>query len=130
MIRRAACPCGALAIACDGDPVRVSVCHCLDCQRRSGAPFAAQARYPADRTAVTGTARQWRRIGSSGSAAIHHFCDTCGMTLFYVLERQPDLVAVALGAFADPDFPPPAFSVYESRRHAWVAITGEGVVHD
>lgn len=129
MIRRATCPCGGLAIDCDGDPVRVSVCHCLDCQRRSGAPFAAQARFPIERTTVTGEPRQWRRIGSSGSAAVHHFCDTCGATLFYVLERQPDLVAVATGAFADPHFPPPAYSVYEARRHPWVAISGKGIEH-
>lgn len=129
IVRRATCPCGALAIDCAGDPVRVSVCHCLDCQRRSGAPFAAQARFPIDRTAVTGAPRQWRRIGSGESAAIHHFCATCGLTLFYVLERQPDVVAVAVGAFADPTFPSPAFSVYEDRAHAWVAITGEGIEH-
>ena len=130
MTRRAACMCGALAIECIGEPVRISVCHCLDCQRRSGSAFAAQARFPVERTRVIGTARQWRRIGSSGSAAIHHFCDACGLTLFYVLERQPELVAVAVGAFADPHFPAPAFSVYENRRQSWVAITGEGIVHD
>jgi hypothetical protein len=130
MTRRATCPCGALAIDCAGEPVRVSVCHCLDCQRRSGSAFAAQARFPIGRTIVTGAPRQWRRIGDSGSAAIHHFCDTCGATLFYVLERQPDLVAVTIGAFADPHFPPPAFSVYENRAHPWVTITGNGIAHD
>ena len=130
MTRRAACMCGALAIECIGEPVRISVCHCLDCQRRSGSAFAAQARFPVERTRVIGTARQWRRIGSSGSAAIHHFCDACGLTLFYVLEQQPELIAVAVGAFADPHFPAPAFSVYENRRHSWVAITGEGILHD
>ncbi len=129
MTRRASCACGALAIDCAGDPVRISVCHCLDCQRRSGAPFAAQARFPLGSTTVTGEPRQWRRIGSSGSAAVHYFCDTCGSTLFYVLERQPDVVAVAIGAFADPTFPPPRFSVYEQRRHPWVSIRGEGVEH-
>ena len=110
--------------------MRISVCHCPDCQRRSGSAFAAQARFPVERTRVIGTARQWRRIGSSGSAAIHHFCDACGLTLFYVLEQQPELIAVAVGAFADPHFPAPAFSVYENRRHSWVAITGEGILHD
>ncbi|OWK31369.1 glutathione-dependent formaldehyde-activating enzyme [Sphingomonas dokdonensis] len=110
--------------------MRVSVCHCLDCQRRSGAPFAAQARFPEDAVTVTGTPRQWRRVGSSGSAAVHHFCVTCGTTLFYVLERQADLIAVAVGCFADPHFPAPGYSVYENRRHPWIAIAGEGIVHD
>jgi hypothetical protein len=31
----------------------------------------------------------------------------------------------SIGAFAEPDFPPPTISVYESRRHPWLAITAE-----
>jgi hypothetical protein len=31
-------------------------------------------------------------------------------------------VAVPVGVFADPSFPPPTVSVYESRRHGWVAV--------
>jgi hypothetical protein len=32
-IRTATCRCGRLKAECKGEPVRVSVCHCLDCQR-------------------------------------------------------------------------------------------------
>ena len=31
-------------------------------------------------------------------------------------------VGVAVGAFADPGFPPPRLSIYESRRHPWVQL--------
>jgi hypothetical protein len=31
-------------------------------------------------------------------------------------------VAVAVGAFADPGFPPPTFAVYDVRRHPWVSV--------
>jgi hypothetical protein len=34
----------------------------------------------------------------------------------------PELVAVPIGAFADPAFPQPRVSVYESRRHPWVHV--------
>jgi hypothetical protein len=37
--RTAACNCGQLCITCEGEPVRVSMCHCLECQRRTGAVF-------------------------------------------------------------------------------------------
>ena len=33
---------------------------------------------------------------------------------------MPDILAVAIGAFADPGFPAPGVSVYERRQHAWV----------
>jgi hypothetical protein len=43
--------------------------------------------------------------------------------VFYTTEeRWTDLIAVPIGAFADPSFPQPTISVYESRRHPWVPL--------
>jgi len=39
-----------------------------------------------------------------------------------VQHRVSGRVAVAVGAFADPAFPPPRASVYDSRRHPWVTL--------
>jgi len=36
---------------------------------------------------------------------------------------------VAVGAFADPTFPPPQSSVYDSRRHPWVQLPAGIIVH-
>ena len=43
MIRHAACNCGQLVMAGDGEPARVSICHCLECQRRTGSVSSSQA---------------------------------------------------------------------------------------
>ena len=123
--RHAACSCGQLRVEVDGDPVRISVCHCLACQRRTGSAFAAQARWPAERTRISGDHTDWERIADHGGACTFAFCPVCGTTVFYTVASQPDLVAVTLGAFADPSFPAPRFSVWESRRHPWVEILGE-----
>ena len=128
-IRTATCQCGQLAIECIGDPVRVSVCHCLDCQKRSGSSFAAQARFPVENATITGQSTQWSRVGDEGGGAVFHFCPTCGSIVFYRNIDMPDLIAVAVGAFAEPGFPPPNYSVYEDRKHAWVEIVGEGIDH-
>jgi len=42
--RQAACSCGKLSAAAEGDPIRISICHCHACQRRTGSVFGAQAR--------------------------------------------------------------------------------------
>lgn len=128
-MRRATCQCGQLVAECEGEPVRVSVCHCLNCQQRSGSAFAAQARFPAEKVKLTGEAKQWVRNNESGSTAEFHFCPRCGSGVYYRLSLDPDLIAVAVGAFADPTFPPPHYSVYEERKHAWLEITGEGIEH-
>jgi len=128
--RVATCRCGQLRAVCTGEPVRVSVCHCLDCQKRSGSAFAAQARWPDDRIEVSGQARTWVSVGDSGHRATFRFCPDCGSTVAYVIEGWPGVTAVPLGAFADPKFPAPRFSVYEHRKHAWVAVLGDDVEHD
>ena len=127
-IRKATCRCGKQAI-CDGEPVRVSVCHCLDCQKRTGSAFAAQARWPDDKVMLVGEAKTWIRTADSGHKATYQFCPNCGSTVTYVIEGWPGVTAVPLGAFADPDFPAPAFSVYEHRKHSWTTVLGDDVQH-
>lgn len=127
--RIATCRCGQLQAECEGDPVRISVCHCLDCQKRTGSALAAQARWPEDKVRVTGAAKTWVRTADSGHRATYQFCPECGSTVAYVIEGWPGVIAIPLGAFADPTFPAPRHSVYEHRKHAWVAILGEEVEH-
>ena len=127
--RTATCRCGQLQAVCEGDPVRVSVCHCLECQKRSGSAFATQARWPEDRVTLTGEFRTWDRIADSGHKATYRFCPTCGSTLAYVIEGWPGVIAIPVGNFADPAFPAPKFSVWEHRKHPWADITGDGVDH-
>jgi hypothetical protein len=128
MIHRiASCSCGALTAACEGEPVRVSVCHCLECQKRSGSAFAVQARFPADQVAISGEWREWTRIGDEGSHARFRFCPVCSSIVFYVTDEIPGFVTIPVGGFADPDFPPPKVTVYEDRQHAWVEIIGDDI---
>jgi len=128
--RTASCSCGALAAACEGDPVRVSVCHCLDCQKRSGSAFAVQARFPEERVAIAGEWREWMRIGDEGSHARFRFCPTCSSIVFYVVDEIPGFVTIPVGGFADPAFPAPSVCVYDERRHPWVALVGEDIRHE
>jgi hypothetical protein len=40
------------------------------------------------------------------------------------------VIAVPIGAFADPTFPQPWVSVYESRRYTWLALPEDMEHHD
>ena len=68
--------------------------------------------------------------GDSGNRAIYHFCPECGSDVYYENEGEFDgLIAIPLGAFDDPYFLTPAFSVWEERKHDWVEILGDQVEH-
>jgi hypothetical protein len=128
--RTASCRCGQLRATVTGAPVRVSVCHCLDCQKRSGSAFAAQARWPLEQVKFAGQSKTWAHRADSGNRIIHHFCPDCGSTLHYQIEGKFEgLVAIPLGAFDDPYSLSPEFSVWEMRKHDWVAVLGDDVAH-
>lgn len=118
--RHASCSCGQLSAEVSGEPLRISVCHCLACQRRSGSAFAEQARFARAAVAIRGTSTAFRLTGDAGTTATFHFCPTCGATVYYEMDAMPDMLAIPVGAFADPTFPAPTVSVYESRKQGWV----------
>ena len=119
--RRAACNCGQLQLTIEGEPARVSMCHCRQCQRRTGAVISNQARFRHEQVTVTGTATEYRRSSDSGNALTFRFCPKCGSTVYWTGEGFPGLIAVAIGTLADPNFPAPTISVWEETRHAWVS---------
>lgn len=120
--RTASCGCGQLSITVEGEPGGVGVCHCLACQKRTGSVFAALAGF-APPWKVTGIASVHVRTGDAGAKFIFRFCPMCGSTVFHTEEGYEDRsVSVAVGCFADPNFPPPQDSVYDCRRHGWVRL--------
>jgi hypothetical protein len=119
---RAQCACGGLSVDLPGPTDAVAACHCIECQRRTGAPFGAGAYYPADAVEVRGLSTRFSRQGESGAVLDFFFCPTCGSTVFWRSSRFPTRIAVALGAIADPSFPPPKTSLWERAKHPWVSI--------
>ena len=123
--REAACSCGQLKIVVEGEPLRVSVCHCLACQRRTGSAFGLQARFPRDHITIIGSSHEYVRISHEGEPRTFNFCPECGATVYYMLDSAPNVVAVPVGVFAEPSFPQPSFSVWESRKHVWVTVPAD-----
>lgn len=123
--RVASCSCGQLRLTCEGEPARISICHCLECQKRTGSVFATQARFAQANVTVEGRSAQWSRVGDSGGSATFHFCPVCGSTVYWEATGVPGFFSVAAGMFADPAFPPPHVSVYEERQHPWTLALGQ-----
>jgi len=123
MERNATCSCGQLVVRCNGEPALVSVCHCPSCQKRTGSPYGIAAFFPRADVQANGRTRRYTRTADSGFEVTFHFCPDCGSTVFWQPQRKPDMIAVAVGAFADPTFPPPSQEVYQQHRHPWAGIS-------
>jgi hypothetical protein len=125
----ARCACGAIALSLPGPSRLVVACHCIDCQRRTGAPFGVGAFYPAEVVAISGAPREFTRTGASGGKVRSYFCPNCGSTVYWKADKLPAFIGVAVGTMADPKYPAPVRSVFEQSKHAWVEINGAAVEH-
>src|SRR6516164_5523929 len=113
--RSAACSCGQLHLTIEGEPSRISICHCLECQRRTGGVISNQARFRREQVTFGGEARAWMRTAESGNALTFHFCPTCGSTVYWESEGFPGYVASARPPELDREYTEP------TQRHAVTA---------
>ena len=125
-ILRAECSCGRLSATCSGDPVRIAVCHCIACKRKTGSAFSFSAWFRENDVSTEGQAAEFVRVGDDGGRITYSFCPNCGATVFWSIDSIPGAAAGSAGGFADLSFPPPSVSVYhKSRRYPWVEIRAE-----
>ena len=129
-VRVASCHCGALEVSCDGGPTRVSMCHCIQCQRRTGSAFSVAVFYARAAVRVTGETRTFsRRLRQRLSGDVPLLPELWVERLLGAA-RLPERIGVALGAFADPDFPPPEQSVWTKDKQRWIALPADLTAYD
>ena len=126
----AACSCGQLHAAVAGDPIRVSLCNCLACQRRTGSAFGLQSRFTSAQVQLAGRSHEYLRVSDDGEQRLFRFCPDCGATVYFSEPHRPEAIAIPLGAFADPMFPAPSISIYEDRMHEWLTLPAAMHHHD
>jgi Glutathione-dependent formaldehyde-activating enzyme len=80
-----------------------------------------QARWPADRVQIVRRYTEYRRTSDFGEDRSFRLCPDCGATVFWTTAGWPG-IAVPIGAFADPSFPQPTVSVWESRNYPWLSL--------
>ena len=76
------CHCGKIKINARVRKSEVRACHCIDCQKFSGAPLRAIAVAPSDKISISGKPKEYIKISDSGNKRIQAFCSGCGTQLF------------------------------------------------
>lgn len=102
------CQCGRVRFAAVGEPLRVGVCHCMDCRKHHGALFHASAIFPADTVSVEGETRDYEG---------RHFCPHCGSSVFSCSGDETEL---HLGSLDAPDMFRPTYELWTIRRESWL----------
>jgi hypothetical protein len=101
-------------------------CHCKRCQRRTGTAFSASAlTVPGSFTITRGEdlVRSWQPADGWGKA----FCAECGGHLFSTDPKNPELVAVRMGALDDDPGIRPSFHQFVDYAAPWDALPDDGL---
>jgi hypothetical protein len=100
------CVCGAVRYVTRGDPLRVTVCHCTWCQRRTGTAFSVEPVFNDDQVEVRGGPRtRYRHVSDeSGRWLELEFCPTCGTNIGLTLQWRPGVTIIDAGTFDDPSW--------------------------
>ncbi len=128
MNRIARCQCGGFRITVSAAPEMVNMCHCTECQRRSGVPLTVNAYFHEAAVRFEGDYKTYDRAAPEGRQLHNYFCATCGSTVGWRADLRPGWVGIAVGAFNDKAFPAPAVSIWEDSMYAWVTPPA-GIAH-
>lgn len=98
-------------------------CHCRDCQRLSGGPYAAVVLVPREKLRVVqGTIRHHRTPSDAGGYHIRGFCPDCGSRLTGG-ESEPDhglkIIGMTVASLDDPSHFKPTFDIWASDAQPW-----------
>jgi hypothetical protein len=77
---------------------------------------------------IDGPERIYTRDAQDRRKMNFHFCPNCGSSVYWDGDIRPDHYGIAVGAFANPNFPPPVYSVWEESKHAWIDLP-DGIQH-
>jgi hypothetical protein len=116
------CACGAIRYRCTSAPIAMLNCHCSDCQRSSGAPFASGVVVMSNDLEVTGTPQVYAVAAGSGKLASRSFCPTCGTPLFTRSDNNAQFTSIRYPSLDDASAFAPMLDIWTSRAQPWVCL--------
>ena len=114
-MRHGGCDCGGVSYDLTGALRDVYNCHCGRCRRITGHHLAATAVHPDQITFSADSTLTWY----DPAEGVHYgFCNTCGATLFWKNDAQPEKLCIAAGTLDQP-------TGLSTTKAWWVAEAGD-----
>lgn len=121
--RVARCACGGISATVTADASFTVLCHCTQCQRRTGSPFGVGIYFRREEVQLEGAPRTYTRtVEGTDRTLTNYFCPECGGTVYWTLDLRPQHIGIATGNFADPQFGRPMRSVWTQHKHEWIML--------
>jgi hypothetical protein len=120
------CYCGKVRFGVSGANLRQSNCHCANCRRAAGAQSVAWITVKRSEFAFEkGEPKRYK----TDTGAYRTFCDSCGTSLTYQNDENPDEIDITTGSLDDPERFPPNRDVYPEEKLSWVPLVDDSFRH-
>ena len=117
------CSCGSVQYELNDTPLFVHCCHCLWCQRESGAAFAINLLIETDRITLEGSVCDVPLPSESGNGQTMVRCDQCQVALWSHYAGMGKKVAfVRAGTLDDPREVTPDIHIYTDSKQPWLTL--------
>jgi hypothetical protein len=113
------CQCRAVRYSISAEPVMGGHCHCLDCQKASGAGHSTILAFPENKVKITGKVKSFKSKAESGAMVTRQFCPKCGGRFFGKTPNWPGMIMVMAGSLDDASDVKASMTVYNKRKWSW-----------
>lgn len=114
------CACGAIRYECSAEPLAMFKCHCRDCQRATGGPYAAAVLVPSKAFKITqGTPRCYSSPSAAMGRHTRGFCPDCGSRLLGAVNPDAPFIGVLASSLDDPSVYEPEFDIFTADAQPW-----------
>lgn len=113
------CRCGRISYVCKAKPSYVGNCHCMDCQKFSGAPYVNWATFQRDQFVVE---EGKIKAASCTPGVTRGFCGDCGTPIYWTSTENPEWIDITVGSIDNPIPFRPQGEAFVTRALPWVAL--------
>lgn len=117
------CLCGAIRYRVEAPITELRACHCMHCQKASGAHGAVVASMPSSAFRITqGTPKRYDAIAASGRTLYRYFCGDCGSPIYSQRATTPETVSVRAGTLDSMPEVKISTHIWTQRARPWSYI--------
>ncbi len=115
------CLCGGIRFRIHGELAPIQICHCTQCRKAQGGPFATNI-------PIAASALEW--ISGKDLIKCHraspdkgrYFCGACGSPIYSQRDATPDVLRIRAGTIDEPVHTKPAFHIFAGSQCSWWGI--------
>lgn len=115
------CLCGGVQFQVTGELAPIQVCHCSQCRKAHGTPFATNMPIPTSSFSIT-HGRELLKDYESSPGKIRFFCGRCGSPVYSHKDTLPGVVRLRAGLLNEPLQVRPGFHFHVASKANWWSI--------